>query len=183
MLRVLAALLALAAARPAWGDAKEVTLSAHPAYAVAYVDDRTAHGGGLAIDVGVGVSDALSVHATGFLSWHAAGATAMAQAGVLSGFAAMAGIKYTLDVIRLVPSFDLQLGAVGLRGGAAFGDAPGVLRPVTAFALGVGFALDYLVSRRLAVGVELRYQAPLTDLERFPMYLYAGPRVVLHFNN
>ena len=33
-------------------------------------------------------------------------------------------------------------------------------------------------SRRFAVGAEVTYQLPLTALDRSPMFLYAGPRLV-----
>ena len=82
---------------------------------------RTANGGGFALDVGFGLSDALSLHASGNLSWHQADATKTQASGVLSGFTALLSLNYTLDVIRLVPSFDLGLGVIGLRGDAAFG--------------------------------------------------------------
>jgi hypothetical protein len=179
-------LVALGGPRTARADFKEVTLAAHPAYAVSYIEQRTAHGGGLAVDVGFGLSDALTLQASGIVTWQAADATKMQAAGVLSGFAALVGLSYTLDVIRLVPTFTLQVGAVGLRGDATYGSSAGaatVLKPATAFGIGLGFSLDYLLTRRVAIGVEVKYIAPVSDADRFPMYLYTGPRIVLHFNN
>jgi hypothetical protein len=182
--RLAAALLLLLAARPARADFKEWTLSVHPVYAVSYVEERTAHGGGVAAQVGFGVSDALSVHVAGLVSFHAADKTEKLPAGELSGYGAFAGITYTIDVIRLVPSFDLAVGAVGLRGNLTYGTdaaANAVLKPLDAFALSLGFNLEYLFTRHVALGVELRYILPVTEVTRFPTCLYVGPRVAFRF--
>jgi len=176
--RLLVGILLLVA-RGAHADWKELSVTVTPAYAVAYIDDRTANGGGFAVDLGLGLSDTLSLHATSALTWHDAPATKMLPAGALSAFTAMLGLTYTLDVIRLVPAFDLSLGAVGIRGDTQFGAtarAAAVSKPVDAFAVALGFMLDYLLTRHVAVGVEVRYHALLTDLSRVPMYLYVGPR-------
>jgi hypothetical protein len=171
----------LCASRAARADFKEWTVSVAPVYAVAYADSRTASGGGFAVDVGFGLTDAVSLHARGDLSWHAADATKTQAAGVLSGFTGLVGINYTLDVIRLVPSFDLMLGVVGLRSDPGFGTNDPVGKPITALALGLGFNLDYLLTRHVAVGIEVHYQAALTDSNRLPMYLYTGPRVTFRW--
>jgi len=172
------------AASSARADFKDWTLAVTPSYVVAYPDSRTAHGGGALVDVGFGLSDALALHASGFVSWSHADGTKTDQAGTLTGFAAMLGVIYTLDTIRLQPSFDLSIGALGLRGDATFGgsaNASKVLKPITGFGISVGFALDYLLTRRFAVGVEVRYLAAVSDLGRLPTYLYAGPRVVFRW--
>ena len=158
------------------------TLSVAPTYTVAIIDDRTAHGAGAAVDVGLAITDAFSVHAGADLSWHPVGATKTELSGTLGGFSAMLGFGYTLDVIRLVPSFDLALGVVGLRGDPGFANsahAADVLKPITALAVALGFNLDYRITRLVAVGVEVRYHIALTDASRLPMYLYTGPRVLL----
>ena len=96
----------------------------------------------------------------------------------------MVGLNYSLDVIRLVPSFDLQLGLLGLRGNAAFADTAKsntVVASSTAFGIGVGFSLDYLLTRHWAIGLVVRYHAFLTDMTRIPVYLFVGPRVTFRF--
>jgi len=173
--------------RRARADVKDWTVDVVPAYAAITVDGRTAHGGGLAARVGYGVSEALSLELIGVLSWAALpelAATAVkpgAPGGAISGYGALAGLRYTLDVIRLVPSFSLGVGAVGVRGDARLG-APSSAEPlvasVDAFAISLGFAIEWLVSRRFAVGAEVTYQLPVTALDRLPMFLYAGPRLV-----
>jgi hypothetical protein len=182
-LPVLALLLLLPCAT-ARAELKEWQLSIHPAYAVAYIDSRTAHGGGPALQLGFGVSDAVSIHVAGLVSFHAADKTDKLPAGSLTGYGAFVGITYTLDVIRLVPAFDLSFGAVGMRGDLSFGSdaaANAVLKPIDAFAISVGFSIEYLITRHVAVGAEVRYTAALTALDRLPMYLYCGPRVSFRF--
>jgi len=178
--RRLAFVVALLLCGQAHADWKDVSLSLTPAYFVTYVDSRTANGGGFAADVGLGLTDALSLHARSALSWQAVPATMKLPAGTLSGYTATLGLTYTLDVIRLVPAFDVSIGAMGLRGDATFGSTPRavqVMKPVDAFGVSLGFLLDYLLTRHLSVVVEVRYNAYLTATDRVAMYLYAGPRV------
>ena len=168
-------------AGPARAEFKEWKIAVTPAYAIGYVDSRTANGGGAGVEVGFGISESLSLHASGFLSWHALGSSKTQQAGTMSAYASMLGLTYTLDVIRLVPYFELELGVVGVRGTAGFGDDKHVVKSADELALGVGFGLDYLITRHVAVGAVVRYHALLTDITRIPVYLYVGPRVSFRF--
>ncbi len=173
----------VAAAAPARADFKEWSFAITPAYSWVSVDTRSASGGGFAVDAGFGISESLTLRASGFLSWHALPAvTGMmpAPGGNLGAFAAMLGLNYSLDVIRLVPSFDIWIGALGLRGSPDFGGG-GPIAPSTAFGLAAGFNLDYLITRHWAVGVTLRYHALISDLSRIPAYLFVGPRVLFRF--
>ena len=45
----------------------------------------------------------------------------------------------------------------------------------------IGLSADYLITRRVAVGLAVRYHALVTDLSRFPLYLTVGPRLVIRF--
>ena len=126
MLRLLVALMV------SWGsvahaELKEWKVAITPAYGIAYVDSRTANGGGGGVEIGFGITEALSLHASGFVSWHAIDGTKTQEAGTITAYASMLGLTYTLDVIRLVPYFELQLGVVGTRGTPGFGDNPKVL--------------------------------------------------------
>jgi hypothetical protein len=166
-------------------DFKDWTISTWPAYALTYVDTRAPSGGGGGLQVGFGISEALTLEATGFMSWHPVDATKMTTAGTIGEFAGMVGLNYSLDVIRLVPSFDVAIGVLGLRGDAGFRDnakANSVVPSSTAFGVGIGFNLDYLLTRRIAVGITVRYHAFLTDITRIPVYLYVGPRVTFTLN-
>ena len=168
----------------AHAEYKDWTLSLWPGYAVTYVDTRTASGAGGGVEVGFGVTDALTLKASGFVSWHPVDATKMTAAGTIGEFATMVGVNYSLDVIRLVPSFDVMLGVVGIRGDASFHDTAktnAVVPSSTAFGVGLGFNLDYLLTRHWALGVVVRYHAFLTDLTRIPVYLFVGPRVTFRF--
>ncbi len=183
-MRRFAILLATLVPVAAHADFKEWTVAVWPAYAVTYVDTRAPSGGGAGAEVGFGVTDSLTLTASGFVSWHPVDATKTTAAGTIGEFAAMVGINYSLDVIRLVPSFDLQLGLLGLRGSASFADTPAsnnVVPSSTAFGLGVGLSLDYLLTRHVALGVVVRYHAFLTDITRIPVYLFVGPRVTFRF--
>lgn len=179
MLAIVTAVPALARA-----DFKEWTVGAWPAYAVTYVDSRAPSGVGGGAEVGFGITEALTLKATGFLSWHPVGATKTTAAGTIGEFAAMLDLNYALDVIRLVPSFDVAVGVLGIRGSAGFGGgarADAVVPSSTAFGIGLGFGLDYLVTRRVAVGLVVRYHAFLTDITRIPVYLWVGPRVTVRW--
>lgn len=165
-------------------DVKEWSLSAFPAYAVTYVDSRAPSGGGGGLQLGYGVTESLTLQASGFISWHPVAAGKTTAAGTIGEFAGMVGLNYALDVIRLVPSFDLSLGVLGLRGDAGFtpsARANAVVPASTAFGVGLGFNLDYLLTRHVAVGVIVRYHAFLTDVTRIPVYLFVGPRVTFRF--
>ena len=169
------------ASRGARADFKEWSVAIAPAYSLAYVDTRSASGGGANVDVGFGITESLTLHASGFVSWHSLPAVPMgAPGGTLGAFAAMVGVSYALDVIRLVPAFYVWIGALGLRGGADFGDSR-VLAPSTAFGVALGVTLDYGINRRVAVGLVVKYHALITDLTRIPVYLFVGPRVVFRF--
>jgi hypothetical protein len=178
---LLAIVLAPVAAR---ADFKEWTFSAWPAYAITYVDSRAPSGAGAGVDVGFGITESLTLKATGFVSWHPVAATKTTSAGTLGEFSAMLGIGYALDVIRLVPSFDIAVGVLGVRGDAQFSTstkANAVLPPSTAFGAELGFALDYALTRHVELGVVVRYHAFLTDITRIPVYLYVGPRLTMRW--
>jgi hypothetical protein len=178
---VLAIVLSPVAAR---ADFKEWTVSVWPAYALTYVDSRAPSGTGCGMDVGFGITESLTLKATGFVSWHPVGMTKTTSAGTIGEFSAMLGLGYALDVIRLVPSFDVAFGVLGIRGDAQFSTtakANAVVPASTAFGVELGFALDYALTRRIEVGAVVRYHAFLTDITRVPVYLYVGPRLTIRF--
>jgi len=184
VLRALLFAACLAVPTLAHAEFKEWQVSAWPAYAVTYVDSRAPNGVGGGMEVGFGVTESLTLKAMGFMSWHPTSATKDTAAGTIGEFAGMLGLNYALDVIRLVPSFDVALGVLGIRGDPGFATgarANAVVPASTAFGVGVGFNLDYLLTRHMSVGIILRYHAFLTDLTRVPVYFFVGPRVTVRF--
>jgi hypothetical protein len=184
VLRLLLVALCLIPAAVGRAEVKEWTVSAWPAYALTYVDSRAPSGVGGGLEVGYGITEALTLEASGFMSWHPVAATKETAAGTIGEFSGMVGINYALDVIRLVPSFDAFVGVLGIRGSAGFRTGPAATSVVpasTAFGVGAGFNLDYLLTRHVAIGVIVRYHAFLTDITRIPVYLFVGPRVSIRF--
>ena len=178
------ALVVVTAPMAARADRNEWSLSAFPAYSLTDVDSRSPSGGGVGGEVGYGVTESLTLQATGFTSWHPVKATKTTTKGTIGEFAGMLGLNYALDVIRLVPSFDVSFGVLGIRGDADFTTsrkATAVVPASTAFGVGLGFNLDYLITRHIAVGIIVRYHAFLTDITRIPVYLFVGPRVTFRF--
>jgi hypothetical protein len=182
--------IALAFVSTARAERPRLRLSVAPMYALAFIDGRDPSGGGASADLALGLTEALSIRVTGFVSFHHASGqpittsdmTRVGPDGTMSAFGAFAGISYELPVLRVVPSFDLGLGAIGLRGDARFGsgaDASIVTPPLTAFAVELGFGVDWLITRRWALGAVVRYHALVTELTRAPSFLYVGPRVSL----
>jgi opacity protein-like surface antigen len=165
-------------------ERRQWLLAMTPGYSLVYVDGRSPSGGGGGFEVGYGLTEALSLRASGFLSWHAAEQTKTSPGGTIGAFSAMVGLNYTLDVIRLVPYFDVGIGLLGVRGDAGFHDSAVsnlVVPSSTAFGIELGFGIDYLLTRHVALGALVRYHAFLTDITRIPVYLYVGPRVSFRF--
>lgn len=159
----------------AHAERRRVRIGVQPIYVLAIADHHAPSGGGLGADVAYNLTDGLALRATGFVGWHAEDGP---PSGTLSSFGAFAGLTYALDVVRIVPSFDLGIGAIGLRGTDHFTAAP--LQPnLTAFAVELGFGFDWLVTHRWSLGAVVRYHAMLSTLDRAPSFLYAGPRVSL----
>ena len=171
--------IGLLAARSAKAERRRLRLAVQPLYVLALTDRRDPSGGGVGADVAYNLTDGLALRATGMLGWHAAdGLIAGSAGGTMSSFGAFAGITYALDVVRIVPSFDLGIGVLGLRGDDRF--THGTLVPnTTAFAVELGFGFDWWITHRWSVGAVVRYHAMLSTLERAPGFLYAGPRVSL----
>jgi hypothetical protein len=160
------------------GEQRELQLGLQPVYGITYLDQSSPSGGGANMQIAYGITDAVAVQVHGGLTAHPLDADMMKMtpAGLLLTWHASAGVMYALDIVRVVPYFEASLGVLGtttyLGGGAK-----------TAVSLGaeVGLGGDYMISRRWAVGVALRYHALLTNLAQLPMYLTVGPRVVLRF--
>ncbi|HVV52708.1 MAG TPA: hypothetical protein VHO06_23815 [Polyangia bacterium] len=129
------------------------------------------HPWGLAggLDFGYGLTDAWGISAT--VQGSTAGVSADKAAGVAAGsersVAALAGLTYTVDVLRLVPYASVQLGVAELSGPLA----PTVTMLATALALGG----DYYVTRQLRAGIMFQYLFRPQDLFSDPENLGSSP--------
>jgi hypothetical protein len=91
----------------------------------------------------------------------------MRPEGKIETAAALAGLTYTIDILRLVPYADLQLGALQL-GGA-------VVTPRIVFVTALGIGADYYVTRRFTTGVYFQYLFAPIDLISDPLNLGSSP--------
>lgn len=174
----------------AQAEQREFALGLQPQYGLTYLDDRQAHGGGGSLHLSYGITDAVGVQLL-------AGATAHPLApiepedpsmkgdpgGQLVTWHASAGVFYALDVVRIVPFFEANIGVLGLyrsTNPTVTGKAPTIENAINVGA-SLGLGADYLITRRWSVGVAVRYHAFLTDLARIPIYLTVGPRVSIRF--
>lgn len=180
LLGMATALLMLVRPSCARAEQRELSMGIQPLYGLTYIDDRAPSGGGGNAHLSYGLTDAVSVQIQGGLTAHPLSALQddkhMLPAGTLLTWQASAGISYALDIVRIVPFFEAGLGALG----TVTRTAEGVTQSVGAGA-SLGLGADYLITRRWAVGVAIRYHAFLTDLGHIPIYLTVGPRFIVRF--
>jgi hypothetical protein len=188
----LALAVGLATAGTARAEQREFNLGVQPVYGLTYLDDRAPSGGGGYAHFSYGITDALGIQLLGGLTAHPLPENAadtptdkLLPEGRLLTWQASLGLVYSLDVVRIVPFFEASIGVLGIMQPAP-PPAPG--QPSTKApelsinaSVGVGLGADYLITRRLAVGLAVRYHALITDLSRFPLYLTVGPRLVIRF--
>ncbi|MFO0577888.1 MAG: outer membrane beta-barrel protein [Polyangia bacterium] len=156
----------------------ELQLGVQPAYAITYVDQRSPSGGGGDARFQYCITDAVGVQLVGGLTAHPLEASEELKlsAGLLQTFYANLGVVYALDVVRIVPFFEASVGVLGTLV-RTDRDAKSAINVGAMLGLGA----DYLINRRVSVGVGLRYHASLSDLSRLPLYLTVGPRLQLRF--
>lgn len=182
--RVAACGLAWAAAwllfdRPAArAEQRELQLGLQPVYGITYIDQRSPSGGGGNLQLSYGITDAVGIQLHGGLTAHplAEDMDKMLPAGLLLTWHASVGVMYALDIVRVVPYFEASVGILGVTTRTTAGAGTSLNAGAE-----IGLGADYMLNRRWAVGVALRYHAFLTDLGRIPLYLTVGPRVVLRF--
>ena len=85
--------------------------------------------------------------------------------------AALVGVTYTIDVLRLVPYADAQLGIAHIGGPLA--------APVTMFASELGIGGDYYLTRRLRAGLSFQYLYQPAGPARTPREFGNSPFTVL----
>ena len=167
-----------AGSSPAAAEQRELQLGLQPVYGITYIDKRSPSGGGGNLQLSYGITDAVGLQLNGGLTAHPLDEDKdnMLPGGLLLTWNASLGVVYALDIVRIVPYFEASIGVLGVTTRTA----AGVTTSLNAGAE-IGLGGDYMLNRRWAVGVALRYHAFLTDLGRIPLYLTVGPRVVLRF--
>jgi hypothetical protein len=110
------------------------------------------------LDVEYGINDAWALR--GSLEGYSHSVSADATTGVPAGTerlgAALFGVAYTVDVLRLVPYGEVQFGIVHIGGPLA--------SPTTKLASELGIGGDYYVTRRLRAGLSFQYLYEPVDL-------------------
>lgn len=121
------------------------------------------------VDVEYGLTDAWALR--GSLEGSTHSVSADKQAGTAAGRehmdAALAGVTYTIDVLRLVPYATLQFGVAQIGGPLA--------APVTMFASELGVGGDYYLTRQLRAGISFQYLYRPQDLFQNPQGLGNAP--------
>lgn len=157
-------------AAEARADERELQLGVAPLFGLTYLDSRASPGGGGALHLGYGLTEGLSIQLLGGATGHPV------DGGSLLAWNVGAGILYAFDIVRVVPYLEASLNLLGMT--TFLADQKTELH----LGLGVGLGADYVLSRRVSLGLLLRYQLSLTDPARLPVYFLAGPRVTLHFD-
>ncbi|MBI2893507.1 MAG: hypothetical protein HYY06_08135 [Deltaproteobacteria bacterium] len=78
---------------------------------------------------------------------------------------AAAGVEWVFDVVQIVPYATVGLEALVTASGGTVDPAIGAQ---------VGLGANYLLSRAVALGIIVRYHAPLSRIAELPVYLTAG---------
>jgi opacity protein-like surface antigen len=134
------------------------------------LDERRPWGFGAGLDVEYGFTDSWAARATVQTSRHAVGSEGpddMRPVGKIIATAALAGLTYTIDILRLVPYAHLQLGAIRFDGAVA--------NPGTVFAAALGVGADYFVTRSWTAGLAFQYLFAPADLISDPLNLGSSP--------
>lgn len=171
----------LAAPTAVQAEQRDLTIGLQPSYGLTYIDDRTPSGGGGTLHVSYGITDAVGVQLQGGVTAHPLAAVMddmnMLPGGLLLTWQASAGIVYALDIVRIVPFFEANIGVLG----AWIRTDDKKIQSSVAAGASLGLGADYLISRRWAVGVAVRYHAFLTNISQIPIYLTVGPRLTVRF--
>ena len=134
------------------------------------VDNRKPWGIAGGLDVEYGITDAWAVRLSLEGSTHDVSKSNdmdTRPAGTIHTDAALLGLTYTFDVLRLVPYANLQAGVAQVRGA--------VVTPQTLFAMELGVGADYFVNRHLTTGVSFHYLFEPADLFADPLNLGTNP--------
>jgi hypothetical protein len=136
------------------------------------VDDRNPWGVAMALDLDYGLTDAWAIRGTLASSFHPVSRTLDSDGirrpgGTVDTVAALAGLTYTIDVLRLIPYGNLEVGVIRFDGA--------VTNPETIFAAELGVGADYFLSRRWTTGVSFQYLFAPADLISDPLNIGSSP--------
>jgi hypothetical protein len=161
----------LAAARGASAAAgeEEWQVSVRAGVGALDVDGRSPFGGAFGVDVEYGFTDAWAARLSATVGFNPVDAQKMDMeknipalpGGTVRTTAAVVGVTYTFDVLRLVPYIETGIGVIN------FGGA--VQTPGTTLDAELGLGADYLLTHHLALGAVLQYQFTPVQLFGSPM--------------
>jgi hypothetical protein len=145
----------------------QVALELGPSWLAA--DGRVPWGSAFTLEARRGLTDAWALTLRGHLSRHGvdADATSHLPGGGVKSYAAMAGVTYALDKLRVVPYVEILLGYL-----AVTGDVVAKRHQIGAQAVAGG---EYLIDRRLTVGLSAAYIYAPVDLVSNAMSLGSNP--------
>ena len=117
----------------------------------ASVDGRTPLGLALGFDLKYGIDDAWAarISASGARQGADADSRLALPAGSIWSYSTFAGLTYTMDVLRLLPIFDVGVGVLGVAGA--------VKQSRRALGIQVGLGAEYLLTPRWTVGAMAEY--------------------------
>jgi hypothetical protein len=143
---------------PAAADEDDWEISARTGIASVVVDGRDPLGIGAGLDLQYGLDDAWAVRISGSGGRHGVDADPNRglPGGTIWSYSAFAGLNYTMDVLRLLPTFELGIGYLGILGAVR----------TSRRSLGVqaGIGADYLWAPRFTVGAKAEYVFAPFDL-------------------
>ncbi len=162
-------LVAAPAARARAVGQDEWQAAARVGIGVVHADGRSPWGEAAGLELEYGLTDAWALRLSLEGSLHSVDKEMKAglPGGLISTEAALAGVCYTIDVLRLVPYAELQFGAARI-GGA-------VTAPLTMFVSELGLGGDYYLNARWRAGVSLQYLYRPQDLLSNPQGLGNSP--------
>jgi len=134
------------------------------------VDDRKPWGLAGGVDIQYGLTDGWGLRLSLEGSTHDVTKTNEMDPrpeGTIRTDAALIGLTYTFDVLRLVPYADLQVGLAQVRGA--------VTTPQSLLAMELGVGADYFVTRRVTAGIRFHYLFEPADLLSDPLNLGTNP--------
>jgi hypothetical protein len=137
--------------------------------AVVHVDGRSPWGPAGALDLAYGILDAWALRLSFEGSYYSVDKQTKPAlpAGTINVESALAGITYTVDILRLVPYGDLEIGV------ARFGGA--VTAPLTSLAAELGFGADYYLTQHWLAGASIQYLYSPSNLLSNPQGLGNSP--------